>query len=177
MDVQAEATWYETDFSSATRGPLKDGVKGSGWALGVETGRRVASGVDGVVLIPRAGLVHSRVSLDDFEDVVGARMSLEEGRSLKGRLGLGVETKLNGSPENRLIGSLDVEHELKDETKVRVSGTELKATAKATWLRLGLDGVHSWGDGRYALQGGVSYTEGGGGNYEIGGELALKVRF
>ena len=177
VDVQAEATWYETDFSSSIRGPLKDGVKGSGWALGVETGRRVASGMDGVALVPRAGLVHSRVSLDDFVDAVDARMSLEEGRSLKGRLGVGVEMKPHGSPESRLFGSLDVEHEFKDETKVEVSGTELESTAQATWLRLGLNGAHSWNDGRVALQGGVSYAEGGGGNSEIGGALALKVRF
>ena len=177
VDVQAEATWYQTDFSSSIRGPLKDGVKGSGWALGVETGRWVASGMDGVALVPRAGLVHARVSLDEFEDAVGARMSLEEGRSLKGRLGVGVEMKPHGSPESRLFGSLDVEHEFKDETKVEVSGTELESTAKATWLRLGLNGAHSWNDGRVALQGGVSYAEGGGGNSEIGGALALKVRF
>ncbi len=178
VDVQAETTWYQTDFSSSLRGLLEAGVKGRGWALGVETGRRVASGMDGVVLIPRAGLVHSRVSLDSFEDAVGAHMSLEEGRSLKGRLGMGVEMKPNGIPENLLIGSLDVEHEFEDETKVEVSGTELKSTAKATWLRLGLNGSHTWGeDDRYTLQGGVSWATSGSSNNAFSSSLDLKVRF
>ena len=177
VDVQAEATWYTTDLTSSIRGPMKHDLRGFGHALGVEAGRRIASGMAGMAFIPRAGLVHSKVSVGDFTDTVDSHVSLKGQRSLKGRIGVGVEKTLDGSPESRLLGSLDLEREFKDEAKVVVSGTELNSTAKATRLRLGLDGVHAWADGRYTLQGGVGYERGGGDNYELGGRLGLEVRF
>ena len=180
VDVQAEATWYTTDLTSSLpfRGRMKHDLKGFGHALGVEAGRRIASGMDGVVFVPRAGLVHSKVSVDDFTDTVDSHVSLKGRRSLKGRIGVGVEMTPDRSPESRLIGSLDMEHEFRDEAKVVVAGTDLNSTDKATRLRLGLDGVHAWGaDGRYTLQGGVGYERGGGDNYELGGRLGLEVRF
>ena len=179
VDVQAEATWYEADFESSLRGVLKQGVPGRGYALGVEAGRRfaLAGAPVGMVLTPRAGLVHSRVSLGGFTDAVGARVSLEEGRSLRGRAGMAVEWEPGGgSSGNRLFGSVDVERELSKDRKVRVSGTELKSEADATWVRMGLNGSHIWDEGRYALRGGVSWAASGA-SRELGGGVSLTVRF
>ena len=183
VDLQAGATWYEADLNSSTRGMLMEDVSGYGYALGVEAGRRVASGTDGVVFIPRAGLVHSKVSLTDFTDLAGgSRVSLEDGRSLKGRMGVSVdvETKLSGNSESSFLYSLDVEHEFEDETKVsmtRGKRWDLASTAEATWVRAGVDVSHAWDDGRYTIQGGVSYAVGGSDSNEYGGGLKLKVRF
>ena len=178
VDVQAEATWYEADLSATGRGVLKTDVPGRGHALGVEVGRRVA--VErlpaGLVLTPRAGLVHSKVSMGGFTDAVGARVSVEDGRSLKGRAGMAVEMEPGGASGSRVFGSVDVEHEFSRDTKVVVSGTELRSEAEATWLRLGLNGVHAWDEGRSTVQGGVSYATGGGG-HELGGGVSLNVRF
>ena len=178
VDVQAEATWYEADLSATGRGVLKTDVPGRGHALGVEVGRRVA--VErlpaGMVLTPRAGLVHSKVSMGGFTDAVGARVSVEDGRSLKGRAGMAVEMEPGGASGSRVFGSVDVEHEFSRDTKVVVSGTELRSEAEATWLRLGLNGVHAWDEGRSTVQGGVSYATGGGG-HELGGGVSLSVRF
>ena len=178
VDVQAEATWYEADLSATGRGVLKTGVPGRGHALGVEVGRRVA--VErlpaGMVLTPRAGLAHSRVSMGGFTDRVDARVSVEDGRSLKGRAGMAVEMEPGGASGSRVFGTVDVEHEFSRDTKVVVSGTELKSEAEATWLRLGLNGVHAWDEGRSTVQGGVSYATGGGG-HELGGGVSLSVRF
>ena len=178
VDVQAEATWYEADFWSAIRGVLKTDVPGRGHALGVEVGRRVA--VErlpaGMVLTPRAGLAHSRVSMGGFTDWVDARVSVEDGRSLKGRAGMAVEMEPGGASGSRVFGTVDVEHEFSRDTKVVVSGTELRSEAEATWLRLGLNGVHAWDEGRSTVQGGVSYATGGGG-HELGGGVSLSVRF
>ena len=178
VDVQAEATWYEADLSATGRGVLKTGVPGRGHALGVEVGRRVALErlPAGVVLTPRAGLAHSRVSMGGFTDAVGARVSVEDGRSLKGRAGMAVEMEPGGASGSRVFGSVDVEHEFSRDTKVVVSGTELRSEAEATWLRLGLNGVHAWDEGRYTVQGGVSYATGGGG-HELGGGVSLSLRF
>ncbi len=178
VDLQAEVTEYEADLSASRLGVLKEDVSGYGHALGVEAGRRVhvEQLPAGLVLTPRAGLVHSKVSMGDFTDAAGLRVSMEDARSLKGRVGVDAEMKLAGRPHDRVFGSLEVEHEFSNDNKVMVSGTELKSESAATWLRLGLNGVHSWDDGRYTVQGGVSYGTSGD-SHEVGGGLSLNVRF
>ena len=178
VDLQAEVTEYEAALSASLLGVLKEDVSGYGHALGVEAGRRVhvEQLPAGLMLTPRAGLVHSKVSMGAFTDAVGLRVSMEDARSLKGRVGVDAEMKLAGRPHDRVFGSLEVEHEFSNDDKVMVSGTELKSEAAATWLRLGLNGVHSWDDGRYTVQGGVSYGTSGD-SHDVGGGLSLNVRF
>ena len=178
VDLQAEVTEYEAALSASRLGVLKEDVSGYGHALGVEAGRRVhvEQLPAGLVLTPRAGLVHSKVSMGAFTDAAGLRVSMEDARSLKGRVGVDAEMKLAGRPHDRVFGSLEVEHEFSNDNKVMVSGTELKSESAATWLRLGLNGVHSWDDGRYTVQGGVSYGTSGD-SHEVGGGLSLNVRF
>ena len=179
VDVQAEATLYEADFTSSLRGALKQDVSGHGYALGVEAGRRFAldGAPAGMVLTPRAGLVHSRVSVGDFTDAVGTRVSLEDGGSLKGRAGMVVEVKPQWwARGSRVFGSVDVEREFSKDRKVRVSGTELRSEADATWLRFGLNGSHVLDGGRWTVAGRVGYATSGG-SHELGGGLHLKMRF
>ena len=178
VDVQAEMTGYEADLTSSRRGVLKKDVSGHGHALGVEAGRRLALErlPAGLVLTPRAGLVHSRVSVDAFSDAMGSRVTVDGARSLKGRVGVEAEVKVGRSPGSRVFGSVEVEHEFSTGRKVRVSGRELRSEADATWLHLGLDGAHTWNDGRYTLQGGMSYATSGG-SHEFGGGVSLNLRF
>ena len=177
VDVQAEATWYEADFTSSLRGVLKQDVSATGYALGVEAGRRITSGWAGMVLTPRAGLVHSRVFVGGFTDAVGTRVSVEDGGSLKGRAGMVVEVKSKWwARGSRVFGSVDVERELSKDRKVRVSGTELRSEADATWLRFGLNGSHALDGGRWTVAGRVGWATSGGSD-ELGGGLHLKMRF
>ncbi len=178
LDVQAAMTWYEADLTSSSRGVLRKDLSGFGHALGVEAGRRMALEhlPAGVVLTPRVGLVHSRVSMDAFSDATGARVSVDDARSLRGRAGVDVEAKPGGAAGSRVFASVEVEHEFSTDRKVRVSGTELKSEAEATWLRLGLNGVYAWEEGRYTVQGGVGYATSGG-SHELGGGLSLNLRF
>ena len=178
LDVQAAMTWYEADLTSSSRGVLRKDVSGHGHALGVEAGRRMELEhlPAGMVLIPRVGLVHSQVSMDAFSDVTGARVSVDDARSLRGRAGVDVEAKPGGAAGSRVFASVEVEHELSTERKVRVSGTELESEAEATWLRLGLNGAHTWEEGRYTLAGGVGYATSGD-SHELGGGLSLNLRF
>ena len=182
VDVTATTTWYKSDLASWLRGSLHRGVSAQGHALGVEAGRRLPlPGLSGeAALTPRIGLVHSRISMPAFFDAVDARVSLNDGRSLKGRVGASVETRTTGGQEiGRIFGSLDLEHETQDETRVTVSGTEataLTAAGRATWLRLGMGGTLQWGEGR-VLRGTVGYATGGGGAYEYGAGLELKLGF
>ena len=156
---------------------MKKDVSGRGHAVGMEVGRRMAVPElgEGVVLTPRAGLVHSKVSVEAFTDAVGARVLVDKARSLRGRLGVVVETEAEGSP-NRLSGSLDVEHEFEPDMKVRMTGMDLTPEAETTWVRVGLNGSHGWDDGRYMLRGGVSYATSGE-SYEVGGGVSLEMRF
>ena len=179
LDVQGSATWYETGMRSATRGKLKEGVSGFGYALGVEAGRRLGSGPAGglgeVTVTPRVGLERSGVTLQDFRDAVDARVSLGRAEGLRGRVGMLAEAR---GERSRWFGSVDVEREfLEDERRVRVSGTELATASEKLWLRLGAGGEQEWGDGRYVLRGTLGYAASGRDNYELGGGLNLQMRF
>ena len=144
----------------------------------MEAGRRLSlAGLPaGVVLTPRAGLVHSRVDVGGFTDATGSRVTVDDPHSLLGRVGVGVEATPGGSARSRVFGSLEVEHEFSNEREVQVSGTRLRSEVDATWLRVGLNGTHATEDGRWTLSGGLGYATSGG-SYELGGGLSLNARF
>ena len=177
VDLAAAATSYRSDLKSYVRGELKRDASAFGHALGVEAGRRMVLDYlpGGAVLTPRVGLVHSRISMSDFTDTVGARVSLNDGRSLRARVGASMETEFTGPRDGRVFGSLDVERETSKETKITVSGTELAASGKGTWLRLGVGGTLRglW----HTIRGTANYATGGGGAHEYGAGVELKVWF
>ena len=188
VDAQAAVTWYHADLKSTNRdyvamrphGTLKNDVNGRGYALGVEVGKRLPGMGGGVTVMPRAGLLWSKVGLDDFTDETNRRVSVKDAQSLKGRAGVGMEKVLDGAGMNgsRLFASLDVEQEFKDETEANVMGSlPLKASARKTRFRAAAGAVHVWGEGRYALQGSLGYAAGGGGNRDLGGGLSLSMKF
>ena len=176
IDAQAQATWFDVEVTSRQGTTLlkTGGVDGGGWALGLEAGRPMAMG-ENLSLTPSLGLAWSRASLDDFTDARGTRVSMEDADSLMGRLGLAVAAETGGGL--RLLGSAAVMREFSEDTEMRVPGTQLKASAETTGFRVGIGGVHSWGEGRYALQGSASYTSAGGDNSTVGGGLSLSVSF
>ena len=173
VDGRLSGTWYDIDLKSSSRGTLKSGARGFGYALGVEAGRRL--GVGGTTVTPRAGLVRSRVHMKEFTDGVGSRVSLEKGGSTTGRAGVSLET--GGASGSRLFGSVDVEREFSGGTHVMVSGTGLSSEAHSTRVRVALGGSHEWGGGRYAARGGASYTGGARGNRSYGAALNFDIRF
>ena len=187
VDAQAAVTWYHADLKSTHPAivamipgdTLKNDVNGHGYALGVEVGQALPMG-GGLTVTPRAGLLWSKADLDDFTDEAGRQVSVKEAQSLKGRAGVGVEKALDGAgmdAGSRVFASLDVEQEFKEETEADVSGNSLKASARKTRIRAALGTAHVWGEGRYALQGSLGYTAGGGGNRDFGGGLSFGMRF
>ena len=84
VDGQAAVTLYEAELTSTLRGALKDGVAARGLSAALEAGRMVPV-ADGVTVTPRARVAYSSLSLSEFDDSVGARVSLDRGRSLTGR--------------------------------------------------------------------------------------------
>ena len=183
LDVQATMTWFEVDLSSGIHlaAPLASDVSGMGYALGLEVGRRMAPAPDvsvspRVSVTPRAGLVWSRVSLEDFTDSVGSRalVSVERAESLSGRIGVAVEAAFEGPANARLFASLDVAHALSTEMETVVEGQTLRASAAPTSVRVGWGGVFDLGE-RMSLRAAMGYEAGGG--RELGGDLTLTVRF
>ena len=113
------ATWYDVEPTSG-RTVLKDGAKALGLALGVEIGRRMAMGA-GLTVTPGAGLAWSDASLD-FTDTIGgggARVSVEDARSLAGRAGLRAEAQMEDGL--RLSGSVEATHEFAEERTAKIS--------------------------------------------------------
>ncbi len=179
VDGRTSATWYEARLTSGPRGTLKSNAGGFGHAVGVEAGRRVALGsgpLGELTLTPRARVVYSRVAMDDFTDVVGARVSLDEGHAATGLAGVRVEASDAGG--NRVFGSVDVERAFSRETRVTVSGAgsseALSSYGEAVRVRLEFGGAVEWGSGRYALEGAARYATGA---RDYGGGVNVKVRF
>ena len=174
VDAQAMATWYDVKLTSGK--VLKDGAKALGLALGVEVGRRMDMG-GGLTVTPAAGLAWSDASLDFTDPPIGsggARVSLEDARSLAGRAGLRAEAQLEGGL--RLSGSLEATHEFAEERTAKISEVALKTTeAERTGVRVGVGGARSWEDGRYALRAAAGYAARGSG--EIDGGISFAMRF
>ncbi len=174
VDGQAAATFYDVDLKSTLRGVLKDGVAARGLSSVLEAGRTVPV-ADGATVTPRARVAYSSLSLSDFDDSVGARVSLDDGRSLTGRAGALAERVLGEG--GRIFGSVDVEREFSAETRMSVAGTSLEATGEETRWLVGVGGEHGWEDGRFTLRGALGYAASGGDTHDYGGRASLSVRF
>ena len=183
VDAQAVVTLYDVDVESYTHGRMsKKDVYGAGYGLGVDVGRRMAVG--GMMVTPRAGVEWSKVDLDDFVDMeragspeARARVSVEEADSVKGRVGVMMETEVgSGETWGRLFASLDVEREFSDETEVKVGGELLKTEVRPTALRLGLGGAFAV-DEDVVVRATAGFRTSGSGTSGYGGGLELQVRF
>ncbi|MBB3571829.1 autotransporter outer membrane beta-barrel domain-containing protein [Rhizobium sp. BK491] len=151
-DAQAQATWYDTDLSSATLGRmLTDGNSGFGYALSIETGQKIELR-DNWSLTPQAQLSYSSVRFNDFTDPYGARVSLDDGQSLTGRIGLSAdyenEWKNAAGQVNRshVYGIANLYYDFLDGAQVDVSGTSLVSKNQPLWGGVGLGGSLSVGD-------------------------------
>ena len=180
VDAQAAMTWYDVDVESYTLGKMqKKDVRGVGYGLGVDVGKRMSVG--GMSVTPRAGVEWSKVALDDFMDMEpagGSRawVSVEEAGSVKGRLGMMVEAEMGGAASGRLFGSLDVEQEFSAETEVEVGEEPLKTEVRPTAVRVGLGGEFAV-DEDVVVRATAGFRTSGSGTSGYGGGLELQVRF
>ena len=174
VDGQAAATLYDVDLDSSLRGKLKDDVGAQGLSAALEAGRTVPV-ADGVTVTPRARVAYSSLSLSDFNDSVGERVSLDRGRSLTGRAGALAERVFGEG--GRIFGSLDIEREFSAETRMSVAGTSLETAGEATRWLVGVGGEHGWEDGRLMLRGALGYAGTGGGARDYGARASLSIRF
>ncbi|CAB3803317.1 hypothetical protein LMG28138_05324 [Pararobbsia alpina] len=161
-DGQGQVTWFDSDLSSnLVNGDLKDGNHGLGYAFSMETGKRVRY-TDQWTITPQAQLTYSAVDFDSFTDPFDARVSLDQGNSLRGRLGVSIDYRDGWRDNAGKLNQLsfyaipNFYYEFLDGTSVDVSGSGVGSRNERLWTGLGLGSKCSWADGKYSVYGEVS---------------------
>lgn len=185
VDTQAQATIYDSDLHSDAVGELEDGNNGFGYALSIESGQKLPVGSHWS-LTPQAQLTYAEVDFDDFTDPFDGEVSLEDGDTLVGRLGLSADYENDWQDETgemsraHLYGITNVYYDFLDGTEVDVSGTSFFLENEALWGSAGLGGSLAWADGAYALYGEAlakTSLEAFGDSYSLNGTLGFRVNW
>lgn len=159
VDGQSQVTWFDNDLNSDTANVgLKDGAKAFGYALSVEAGQRVAID-DHWSLTPQAQLMWSSLDADAFQDVWGSRVSVHDGNSFTGRLGLAANYRNDWKGEDGLMvntsvyGIANLYQEFLGGTRINVAGVNIDTDNDRTWAGIGAGGTYAWADNKYAVYG------------------------
>lgn len=186
VDGQLQAMWFDSDISSRTIG--RDEVKGNngnGVAISVETGYRHDIGT-GFSLTPQAQLIRSRVDFDSFTDPFGAKVRLDDGDSLIGRLGVSLDYEPERSVAQGAAGQTHVYaianlyNEFMNGTNVNVAGVSFRSRDERLWAELGVGGTYQWNKGRYGVYGNLSVagaTNNMSDNHAVGGMIGFRVQW
>ena len=186
VDLQSQATWYETDFNSKTysQSDTKD-QNGFGYALSVETGHRLEIN-NGWSVTPQVQLVFSSVDFDTFRDGLDTRVSLIDGDSLEGRGGIAINNNRSWKADNgdirrlSLYGITNLYYEFLDGTKVDVSGTSFRNENKDFSGGLGFGSSYNWNNDAWSLYGEAnvrSAFKNASDNYSFNGTIGLRAKF
>lgn len=186
LDSQAQATWYNSDLYSATAGQgLVNDNDGTGYALSIETGQRIA--LDEIwALTPQAQLTYSSVRYDDFTDRFNADVSLDKSWSLVGRLGLAVDRQTEWQDtegrtgRSHLYGIANLYYDFADGSRVDVGGTRFTSENGPWRGGVGLGWSVNWADDRYSLYGEAladTSLENFGGTNSVSGTVGFRVRW
>jgi fibronectin-binding autotransporter adhesin len=126
------------------------------------------------------------VRFDSFTDAFGADVSLDDGDSLTGRLGISADFDSDWkdasgkTSHSTLYGIANLYYDFLDGSNVDVSRTSVVSENQALWGGLGLGGSLSWADERYAAHGeafaSTSLTDFGDSN-NIGAKIGFSVRW
>lgn len=186
VDGQVQAMWFDSDISSRTIG--RDEVKGNngnGVAISLETGYRYDIG-KGFSLTPQAQLIRSRVDFDSFTDPYGARVRLDDGDSLSGRLGVSLDYEPESGGAKGAAGQTHVYaianlyNEFMNGTNVNVGGVAFRSRDERLWAELGVGGTYQWNKGRYGVYGNLSVagaTNNMSDNHSVGGMIGFRVQW
>ena len=154
-------------------GRLAGGVGARGSLGRIEAGRRVDLG-GGLEVAPRIWFNRSALSVEDFTDAVGARVSVPGTVRVTGGVGMAARAERRaGAGRLALRGSMDLVHVLEGRTAVAdVSGTRLVSEANDTELRLGLAGVYRQGRWSLAAEASVNGSDPGDARGAVGMRLS-----
>lgn len=186
IDNQAQVTWYDSDLNSKTANTsLVNGNNGLGYAVSVETGKRITLNENWSVT-PQAQLIYSNVRFDSFTDQFNGYVSKDRADSLQGRLGISADYQnswLNaqGSIDRSYIyGIANLYNEFLKGTKVDVSGVGFTNKRESLWAGIGLGGSYNWNDDKYSVYGEGSVNtslKNFGDSYAFKGTVGFRVKW
>ena len=189
VDAQGQLTWYDSDLNSDDLGQLANGNNGFGYTLSVEGGQRIELS-NSLALTPQAQLVYSSVNFDDFTQTIDGRdaadVSLLDGDSLRGRLGVTLDKETSWQADNGLLsrsnvyGVANLYYEFLDGTAVNVSGVSFSNRGERLWGGIGAGGSYNWNDDKYSLYGEGSVNTSLANfadSYELKGTAGFRVRW
>ncbi|SUP85818.1 autotransporter protein [Yersinia pseudotuberculosis] len=184
VDGQLQTMWFDSDLSSRTEGhAVASGNNGRGYTSAIEAGKGYALG-NGLSLTPQMQVTYSRVDFDTFRDPFDSEVSLQEGDSLRGRIGVSLDKETTWSAKDgttrrsHIYSHLDLHNEFLNGSKVQVSGVEFATRDERQSVGLGAGGTYEWQNGRYAVYGNVNLlgaTRNVSDNYAVGGTIGARV--
>jgi len=118
VDGQARFSWFSADLSSATLGTLVNN-DGSGTAFSLELGKRIDMG-NGWVITPQAQIMTSSIDFDAFTGRNAELVSLSDGDTTTGRLGIYFETQ--GAQNQTFYALANIYSQFSGQSQVNVSG-------------------------------------------------------
>ena len=149
VDGTAQMTWYSSDLSANPAHNLENSNDAFGYALSVESGKRIAMN-QGWFVTPQAQLIYSKARFDNFSDVFGASVRPGRDDSLQARLGVSLERQVN---RTHLYGIANVYNEFLDGTSVSVDGETFRNRNDRLWAGIGFGGSYNWNKDKYSLYG------------------------
>jgi fibronectin-binding autotransporter adhesin len=185
VDGQWRWTRFNSDLYSTTAAQvLKNGNKGSGYAVGVEAGQRFRLG-DAWALTPQVQVNYGRAVFNAFNDVYGANVSVQQGKDLIGRAGLALDYRSawqgsRGLVDSHLYAIANLYRDFEGATRVDVSGADLVSRNERLWGGLGVGGSLDWGHGLYSIYGEVQGRTGlshFGDSHDVTGTLGFRMRW
>ncbi|WP_054877578.1 autotransporter outer membrane beta-barrel domain-containing protein [Yersinia wautersii] len=184
VDGQLQTMWFDSDLSSRTEGhAVASGNNGRGYTSAIEAGKGYALG-NGLSLTPQMQVTYSRVDFDTFRDPFDSEVSLQDGDSLRGRIGVSLDKETTWSAKDgttrrsHIYSHLDLHNEFLNGSKVQVSGVEFATRDERQSVGLGAGGTYEWQNGRYAVYGNVNLlgaTRNVSDNYAVGGTIGARV--
>ncbi|WP_432284197.1 autotransporter outer membrane beta-barrel domain-containing protein [Aminobacter sp. BA135] len=171
VDGQVQIALLRSDLDATGIGRVGDDIHGSGHALSLEAGRNIALG-DGWSLTPQAQLAWSSVDFDSFTDRFGAVVSLKDGDSLKGRIGVAANHE---AAATQLHGIANLTYQFGDGTSVLVSGLDTAFAVQRFRAELGFGATYRWAGG--TLHGEALASTSFAGSYGVKGTVGFAMNF
>ena len=152
---------------------LKQEYKGNITVLTLENGVSLRQ-KHGWVLEPQLQLSYTKVGQNDFTDKLGAPVSLKQGESFRGRLGLAARRTIEHASQRQSSywAKLSYIHQFFGRNEVDIAGDRAVSEANRSNYQLGL-GADLQLSRKWSLQGEVAQLFGGETGFQ--GNLALKL--
>jgi|GEM_PF-1303162 len=185
FDGQAAATLFSREYSSSLMGRLAHDAMGLGYGFSLETGYRAAVS-DKWALTPQVQLSYTNLAPSTFTDRLGAAVSIEDGHSLEGRLGLAAEyqdswKEADGTTSRlKLNAGANLYNEFLPDSRVSLSGFVLDSRKPGQWVGVSAGGTYNWNNDMNSLYGEIAANTSianFGQSHELKGNLGLRVKW